>query len=475
MDRRSWLLVLLTVVVAVILYGVYISSQPVKRPSSVSPTPKSRPNVSGTRTLILNKKPSAVSRSSNLNLSDHVSQSKFGYVLASSYFDQLTGSMANFISMQCWAATLGRRVRVVEPFLVHSTYGVNFSDVVGNGYVHVSQDRAKLSDLFNMTEWMKMTSSFSPLISWNFFLRDAPRKLIVVDRECIQRDNPLQKCNDCVHLLDSLKFGQSVVAFARKYGFAIVRNICIPATFTTARKFRSVIYGPYNPRDVVVIFESWGGVQQNEYSIRVGISDLQRCNRMGFYWYMPVSSKIVEDGKKYVQIYMPEARYIAVMVRIQYIAILYNNFVGLPKEEIVYFLRRCFSNVLSKVNEMKTREKAVSVFLTLDSGKQGSYYFQESTEIGNILDDSANILYQMLFGDSSTLMEWNKSFDTIAAFQNPGYVATLQRYLAAKSSCLLTVGTGSFQFVAQTMYRTYHSDYSGTYCMDNIENCGSMF
>ena len=49
--------------------------------------------------------------------SHHVNQ--FGYALASSYFDQMTGSIANFVSMQCWVSTLKSNVRVVEPSTPH--------------------------------------------------------------------------------------------------------------------------------------------------------------------------------------------------------------------------------------------------------------------------------------------------------------------------------------------------------------------
>lgn len=393
--------------------------------------------------------------------------SKFGYVLASSYFDQITGSMANFVSMQCWAASLGARLRVVEPFLVHSTYGVNLSEIASEGRV---QDRTKLSDLFNKTEWTMMTSVFAPVVSWNFFLRDAPRRLILVDRGCIQRDDPLDKCEDCVSLIDSLKFSPSAETFARACGFAVVRRICIPATFTLAHKFKSVIYGPHDPSKVVVMFESWGGIQQAEYSIRMGISDLQECSRMNFYLNIPVSSKIADDAKRYVQKYIPTADYIAVMVRMQYIAMTYNDFYGLSREEIVSKLSVCFETITRKVTEMMIGYGIKSVLLTLDCRKQGSYYFQESTELGSILANSTGILYRMLYGDSSSLSQWDESFDAVARSKNPGYVATLQKYLASRGRCLLTVGTGSFQFMAETMYMNYHSQ-SGTSCMERIETC----
>ena len=57
------------------------------------------------------------------NLTDRPRE--FGYVVATHFSDQMTDSEANLVSFQCWASTLGRDVRVVEPFVRHSRLGVN--------------------------------------------------------------------------------------------------------------------------------------------------------------------------------------------------------------------------------------------------------------------------------------------------------------------------------------------------------------
>ena len=50
---------------------------------------------------------------------------EYGYVMATHYSDQMTGSPPNLMSLQCWASILGPSVRVVEPFVCHSHLGVN--------------------------------------------------------------------------------------------------------------------------------------------------------------------------------------------------------------------------------------------------------------------------------------------------------------------------------------------------------------
>ena len=470
MDKRCLLVVLLVALVG-ILYALYTYSSR-SRPTASSPGSHSKTGEDPTAHL--QPAPSASSTSHRNLVGYNRTGSKFGYVFASSYFDQVTGSMANFLSMQCWGGTLGRWVRVVEPFLVHSTYGFNITDMVDHDYV--SKEHARLRDLFDMKAWKTRANGFSPLVGWDFFLKYAPQDLIVVDRDCIHRRDPIDKCADCIQLMDSLKFSQSITAFAEKYDFAIVRKICVPPAPTDAGRFRSLVYGPHNPEKVTVVFESWGGIQQAEYSIRMGIHDLQQCERMALYWTLPVSPRIVKDGEKYVQKFMPTAQsrgYVAVMIRLQYIAIMYSNFAGLPEDKILHFLRRCFGTVQIKVNAMKTRTRTQSVLLTTDSGKQGSYYFLEPTPTSKLLTHATDILYNTLFGNSSASIELENSFDVVASFNNPGYIATLQRHLAANSSCLLTVGTGSFQMIARSLYGVYHSD-TRTHCMDSVDDCGNI-
>ena len=56
---------------------------------------------------------------------------------------------------------------------------------------------------------------------------------------------------------------------------------------------------------------------QVEPSIRAGVQ-MNECNRLKFYLiFMPLSSTIIQDGKKYIQKYIPNAAtegYISLMV-----------------------------------------------------------------------------------------------------------------------------------------------------------------
>ena len=49
-----------------------------------------------------------------------------------------------------------------------------------------------------------------------------------------------------------------------------------------------------------------------------------------------------------------------------------------------------------------------------------------------LLSDSIVSLYKKLYGNSSTLEEWDESFYSVSSFRNEGYIAMLQKYLAAR-------------------------------------------
>ncbi len=120
--------------------------------------------------------------------------SEFGYVLALGYHDEMTGSIANLMSMKCWAQSVGLNVRVVEPFLQTSVLGMDLAHVpYKNTTDEWGLESTKLTDVYSKEKWDKL--AFAPLISWNYFIRNAQRKMVVVDRECNGKN--AGKCMEC--------------------------------------------------------------------------------------------------------------------------------------------------------------------------------------------------------------------------------------------------------------------------------------
>ncbi len=149
-------------------------------------------------------------------------------------------------------------IRVVEPFVRHSRLGVNLYAASNASAPETENNSVRLRDVLDLEEWERRTikeRKYAPLVSWDHFLTDAPRKLILVDRECADEDHG---CVDCD--TDAQDFAKSSEIFAREYNFHIVRRVCFPRMIMKESIFRELVYDNYDPKDVVVIFNSWGGV-----------------------------------------------------------------------------------------------------------------------------------------------------------------------------------------------------------------------
>ena len=101
--------------------------------------------------------------------------------------------------------------------------------------------------------------------------------------------------------------------------------------------------------------------------------------------------------------------------------------------------------------------------MTLDCRGQGSLYFNdditadaEDWQKRLLVSSSVSDLYDMLYGNTSSLTEWDNSFYNVSSFRNTGYIALLQQYLAAKGTCLITMGGGEYQSNARELFKTFH-------------------
>lgn len=400
----------------------------------------------------------------------HLKSRKFGYVMATTYGDQLTGSVANVISMQCWASIVGPGIRVVEPFLRRSVLGVNLDATrsrnpseYDNNLVLSEYDNnlVLLSDLLSKTWWNKFSSDrkFFPLTDWDYFIEDAPRQLILVN---------------IFNSRYSTEFYQSATLFSNSYGFEIIRNISIPNKLLQEKGFKKLIYGDHNPHKVVVIFNKWKGIQKDR--IPLTGSKVEKCNRGNYVLNTPVSTRIINDSIKYANKYLhgvSSNSYISVMVRMEQFLINRN----MKREaEISSDIELCFNNLLRQIDTLKVKNGLNQTLLTMDCRKQGSQRFDPAfpkkfrRNYTKIANEAMGSLFLRLYGNSSTPEQWDESFDDVASFKTPGYIAMLQKQLAAKGSCLLTVGGGGFQATARSLHSQYHPT-SSNCAATKVPNC----
>jgi hypothetical protein len=386
-----------------------------------------------------------------------------GYVIGLHYSDQMTGSTMNFISLQCWAYSLGPSVRVVEPFLRRSCLGVDDEHRIhmnGTG----DGKSVRLSDVYDMEKWREFTDrhgGYSPLASWDEFLKNSPRKMIVVERACMHTRGCMS-CGD-ERTSDLL---QSIKVLENRYGFKTVRKVCHPMRLMFKKDFRTLVYQNYSANEVVVVFNVWGGVTPvaSDAEWRILISDESKkchtrcrsCENFGIL-QTPHSARLKHDAQQYINKYLSADGYISIMIRMEYYYYSHNSLRGMSEGRILLDLDELYGQITERVNRLKKKFNVNATLLTMDCRGQGSSGFIYPSREFALLSKSTSRLYRKLYGSSSTLAEWDESFYSISSFRNEGYIAMLQKYLAASGTCLITSGGGEFQSNARDMYNQYHS------------------
>ena len=334
-------------------------------------------------------------------------------------------------------------VRVVEPFLdpTGSILGVSLS----------SQDvnTVTLSDVFDIDELKEYSRSrnYAPLNSWNDFLHSHPKGLILVHHIWNKDD-----CGD--HMTQATK------EFVTENSFDILRKVCINFRNTgvlSPQKLLDTIYGEFKPNEVVVIFSGWGGIVGNVEDFRLSVSGTS-CYRGNDIRLFHHSKLVSSDCKDYSMRYLNKTdNYVAVMVRVEKF-VKNNNFNKLSAEVQRNKLMECFKSINTKVESVKRERNITDTLLTMDIGKYGSSYFTSPMLDIDVLKQAVHDFFEMMFGKSLTQDRWEQSFEEVARYKVSGYIAVMQKALAANSVCLLLAGNkgSSFQSSAKTLYDELH-------------------
>lgn len=376
--------------------------------------------------------------------------SHFGFLLGLNYTGQMISSTACLLSLQCWASKFGGKVRVVEPNLRTSRLGMDLAHLTGRSDERASSVR--LTDVYERTALESYTAEqhLTPLVDWDHFIQNAPRRLVVVNRECIRLVT--STCSK----KSNASLNASIQMLSENYGFKIVRQVHFPTKSMSDKYYTKLVYGTYAPNEVVVIFNNWGGIGGN-FRWDVGIN-LGRCDRGHYIRSFPLSLRIKKDALLYTQKYLSAKTYISVMVRLEYFMINHKINGRMKERQILSLLQKFYDSILEKVNRFKAELKTDAVFLAMDCGKHGSTRFTSRSKINNLLSNSIKKFYGRLYGNSSTLEDWEESFDSVPSFANTGYTAMLQKHLAASGTCLITAGGGSFQSTTRDLYSKYHTE-----------------
>ncbi len=393
---------------------------------------------------------------------------QFGYVVAAEFSDQMTVGSKNILALQCWAATVSSHMKVVEPFIrFGSRFGYDLENVMETNQTSTDTNLVRFRDVYDIVSWEKQTRKrrYAPLITWELFLEQAPQNLIVVGTRI--RDSSSWNT-----------FKQLVQSFADQHNFKVVRLVDYTDKVYSPEEFKYMVYGKYFPRHSTVLFNNWGGiVSYSGKSYRIAMSNMKICGHSLWKGFLLQNSQHIKiDGLQYQSKYLSQARlygYISVMLRIERFA-LYHDFKNIQSDaKKLQMLGTCVENISNYVSKVKKKYGIKSIFLAMDCRKHGTKVFRSSSPqylSRELVDKITATLYQKLYGNSSSLEEWDKSFDSITSFKAPGYVAQLQKYLAYKGVCLLTAGGGDFQESAIKLYNQKHQS-SSVHCAIRIPEC----
>ncbi len=377
----------------------------------------------------------------------------WGYIVALKHYEQQTQALKNYLQLQCLANSYG--MRTVEPFLERSFLSLPFDRLLKGEKLTV------LGDLIDINLWNQQTRikyEYQPISSWNDFIRSAPRKLVL---GCIQHQNP-KKLHEpgpgSNYRLGCPKacfttFKQAV-QFLEPHGFTVVRKAC--ANFkhfgeaTTTESFLDNLLQHYKPEETTVLLTEFRGFF-GLYRLPI-LSDCGIMHHKLSISAMP-SSLLIRESQDYIAKFLEVKPYIAIIVRMERIVL-----------HLHWNITTCTQHLATQLNRLHS-EKYLSkkYFLAMDVGKYGS-----QGSANNHLLPHGMEMFKSIYKDTWSFEKWEESFKSFGRsnasstgnFVNDdaGYIANLQRVIAAKSDCLIMVGGGGFQSLTRDYYKSYHTD-----------------
>ena len=366
-----------------------------------------------------------------------------GYMLSLAFRDQGTGSFVNLMCLRCFASAIGG-VHVVEPFVFGSRIGLNLS--VSNWTKEL-----RFSDLFDSraTESFAMKKKYSDMVPFEKFLNNAPRKLLVVQHKCFP-------CSITCGHEKALKMGEK---FARIYEFQVVDHICLEyakSGKTTIRDIEKQMYKEYNKSEVTVMFTYYGGIQRGSYNpksvFRMYISLPSACYRDYKMMYPAIrpSYSVRKSADYYVERYLHNKKYISVMIRIE--RVIKPNAKKNSKKQV----KTCLDYLLQHLKHIKSETGIKDVFMCVDVGKYGSDTNSKSTM--NATSTVYDSFLSQAVSDGMTLAELDSRFTNTTLIDKPGFVAMMQKTIAARGDVLVLLGghSSNFQKSALEYYNSMH-------------------
>ena len=338
-------------------------------------------------------------------------------------------------SLQKWAKVVG--ASVVEPFVQNSIFKL---PIVSSQKTLAAQLRFR--DYYDIDVWNNMSISMNgaPLIPWETFIDQAPKKYIFVaivndlrkEERSIYIDDEIKKQEYCNSTLDHL---------TNKYSFYInhllqvklVRRVCLSfyKAIMHIDKFTEIIYGNFSSSDVIVWFQIWKGFANND-----------RVRVLQHYFYrttktlamLHTSKRISDDSQRYIREFLKSepGKYTAISIR----TILRAKY--LPRSSHSSFFHNCIMKLGGVISSSSIVNS--TIFLAMDLGRFGDKVAKKFID-KNIINDIEAELFWTLYNNSLTMQKWEQSFiEATDGITDSGYIAAIQRTIVENSQCLVLFG-----------------------------------
>ena len=353
---------------------------------------------------------------------------RYPMVLSEGFWEQTANGLKNLIDLQCWASSVGISM-VVEPKVLNGVFG--FSK---------KSNSMSFGDLFDLAHWNNASTwqNHSHLVPVEDFFRHAVRDMVYVYIKYATAFSSWAFCPWFRHDFLGLK----------AKGFRVARIVCIdlrhkPQHAMSVAEFRDAIFKDVGP-NVTVVFHEWRGIRADE---RVAINGSKCANCLGKL--MSVSSKRPQNSpyndlfplvpsqrihdyvETFTRKYLSGGHYVVVMLRSEK---LNGSILSTPPKE-----NPCIGEILSDWEEMRSSMNVTKSLFFSDTGKYGSVSLYKP-----LAQNFSNYVYDKMRSHlavddvNSVLQVMTNSGDSVQ-------MAILHQQLAARASCVLLVGQGSFQ------------------------------
>ena len=352
-----------------------------------------------------------------------------GYILGWDYYEEQTCAARNMLGLQHWATTVD--FGVVEPFVWNSYYRATTFFRDGKSL--------RFRDYFNITEWNYQVVSAKngkPLVTWEHFIESASRQLIVVyivmssPQTSVYIDKAITK--QCL----SMRRGFDI-RFLSPFNFKIVRQVCIafnPRSPLPVHDFNNDIFGNFNVSNVTLVFTFCPGV----FGGRISLKETT-FNHKFAEWLFP-SERVINDSKKYINMFLGNQEYVAVVVRSVKLGISMIKGRKMPKELFAEFLlKNCTNEIAGILSNFSGAH-----FLALDVGRFGDPSARSYMTPTTVKQFIASIVKTIYNGKWNT-SQWEQSFiSATGGVTDSGYIASVQKTIVSRASRVIMAGSGSF-------------------------------